>query len=87
MLVPGKCTTEHRFPSPGNKAFNTVYGMPLDFYTYSNEFDNWPTLNFALSMEELARNQLPFLESSYSLDRTKGVPVIIHKPIRELNSF
>lgn len=61
--------TNYRFPSPGNTAFNAVYETPLDFYTYSNKFDHGPALNFALSMEELARNQLVLLEKSYPLER------------------
>ena len=36
---------------------------------YSDEYDHEPALNFAISMEELSRNQLPFVESSYPLDR------------------
>lgn len=35
---------------------------------YSDEFDHGPAVSFAVSMEELSRNQLPFLESSYPFD-------------------
>ncbi|UPK93494.1 hypothetical protein LCI18_004429 [Fusarium solani-melongenae] len=61
--------TGYRLTEPGKAAFNAVYGTSLDFYTYSNELDHPFALNFAISMEELARNQLPFLESSYPLER------------------
>lgn len=59
----------YRLAEPGKAAFNAVYGTSLDFYTYSNELDHPAALNFAISMEELSRNQLPFLESSYPLER------------------
>lgn len=46
-----------------------MYKTPLDFYTYSAFHDHGPALNFAVSMEELARNQLEFLSKRYPLDR------------------
>lgn len=61
--------TKYRQPGPGRTAFNAIYATPLDFYTYSNEFDHGAALNFAHSMENLARTQLPFLETSYPLNR------------------
>ena len=64
MKEPGYC-----FPSPGKTAFNAVYATPLDFYMYSDQSDHRFALNFAISMEELARNQTPFLERSSPLDR------------------
>jgi O-methyltransferase domain len=61
--------TRYRSPSRGNVAFNAVYSTPLNFYTYSAQFDHGAALNFARSMEELARSQLPFFANSYPLDR------------------
>jgi hypothetical protein len=61
--------TKYCQPGPGKTAFNAVYATPLDFYTYSNEFDHGAALNFAHSMENLARTQLHFLETSYPLNR------------------
>lgn len=59
--------TGYHFPSPA--AYNAVYKTPLDFYAYSDEFDHRRALSYAVSMEELSQNQLPFLEKSYPLDR------------------
>ncbi|KFA45338.1 Sat18 [Stachybotrys chartarum IBT 40293] len=58
----------HQFPTPGRTAFNQVYCTSLDFYTYSNELDHAAARNFAFSMKELARNQIPFVQQSYPLE-------------------
>ena len=60
--------TGYCVPSPGRTAFNAVYATSLNFYTHSNDFDHERALSYAISMEELSRDQLPFLESSYPLD-------------------
>lgn len=52
-------------PSTGKTAYNSVYQTPLDFYTYANEKDHAASKNFAFSMRELARTQLPFIDESY----------------------
>jgi hypothetical protein len=52
-------------PSTGKTAYNSVYQTPLDFYTYANEKDHAVSQNFAVSMRELARTQLPFIVECY----------------------
>ncbi|KAI0908743.1 S-adenosyl-L-methionine-dependent methyltransferase [Ustulina deusta] len=61
--------TEHRFPSPGKTAYNTVYKTPLDFYSFSSKFNHDRALDYAVSMENLARAQLPLFERVYPLQR------------------
>ncbi|KAI1127102.1 S-adenosyl-L-methionine-dependent methyltransferase [Nemania abortiva] len=60
--------TEYQFPSPGKTAYNAVYNTPLDFYTFSSKFDQARALDYAYSMENLARAQLPFFEKAYPLE-------------------
>ncbi|KAI0533767.1 S-adenosyl-L-methionine-dependent methyltransferase [Xylaria digitata] len=61
--------TEHRFPLPGNTAYNAVYDTTLDFYSFSSKFDHERALDYAMSMENLARAQLPFFERAYPCER------------------
>lgn len=55
-------------PSTGKAAYNEVFQTPLEFYTYANEHDHSASINFAVSMRELARTQLPFLGQCYPFE-------------------
>lgn len=56
-------------PSTGDAAYNAVFNTPMDFYTFANEHDHPASLNFAVSMQELARVQLPFVAQVYPLEQ------------------
>ncbi|RWA04295.1 hypothetical protein EKO27_g10816 [Xylaria grammica] len=64
--------TDHRFPSPGKTAYNTVYNTTLDFYSFSSKFDHKRALDYAMSMENLAQAQLPFFERAYPCERLEA---------------
>ncbi|TGJ85663.1 hypothetical protein E0Z10_g3098 [Xylaria hypoxylon] len=64
--------TEHRFPLPGQTAYNIVYNTPLDFYTFSSKFNHERALDYAMSMENLARAQLPLFDRVYPLKRLES---------------